>query len=37
METAFCLASCRGHEVSFAHCNATYKYPHPFIKLLSIF
>jgi WD40 repeat protein len=23
METAFCLASCRGHEVSFAYCNAT--------------
>lgn len=21
METAFCLASCRGHEVSFAYCN----------------
>ena len=34
METAFCLASCRGHEVSFAYCNATHKYSQPFIKLL---
>lgn len=37
METAFCLASCRGHEVSFAYCNATHKYSQPSIKLPFIF
>jgi WD40 repeat protein len=37
IETAFCLASCRGHEVSFSYCNETYKYSQPFIQLPSIF
>jgi PH-interacting protein len=33
METAFCLASCRGHEVSLLIAMQHFKYSQPFTKL----